>query len=154
MPTTHLLARAVIRKNEHVLVVQAEGQSHTFLPGGHHEATEGMESCLRRELKEELGIQASVRRYLGAVEHEWTRHGHLQYEINHCFAVDAPTLSPGTTPQPREDYLTFSWIPIDALGEVALQPPPLRSLLAEGGDRSRPWWASTLDAASVGLEEE
>ncbi len=149
MSATHLLARAVIRKEGQVLVVQAEGQSHTFLPGGHHEASEGMESCLRRELQEELGVQATVGRYLGAVEHEWTRNGRQQYEINHCFAVNAPSLIPGKRPRPLEEHLTFDWVSVDALDEVALQPAPLRSLLAEG-DPDEPWWASTLHTASVG----
>lgn len=154
MPTTHLLARAVIRKDGHLLVVQADGQSHTFLPGGHHEASEGMEACLRRELQEELGIQATVRRYLGAVEHEWTREGQMQYEINHCFGVDAPSLTPHSRPTPREEHLTFAWVPVDALEEVALQPPPLRRLLAEKAEPTTPWWVSTLDSAPLNSTRE
>lgn len=149
MPTTHLLARAVIHESGHLLVVQAEGQSHTFLPGGHHEVDEGMEACLCRELREELGVHASVGRYLGAVEHGWTRDGKMQYELNHCFSVDVPSLSPEKRPHPMEEYLTFAWVPIDALEDVALQPPPLRTLLAERDDRSVPWWSSTLDTTSV-----
>lgn len=153
MPITHLLARAVIRKNEHVLVVQAEGQSHTFLPGGHHEAGEGMESCLQRELDEELGVRATVERYLGAVEHDWTRNGQRQYEVNHCFEVAAPSLTLEKRPLPQEDYLTFAWVPVDALDDVSLQPPPLRSLLAGQSDPSESWWASTLDSTTVGTEK-
>lgn len=153
MPTTHLLARAVIRREGNVLVVRADGQSHTFLPGGHHEACEGMEVCLQRELREELGIRSTVERYLGAVEHEWTRNGQLHYEINHCFAVTAPTLTLDRRPRPLEEHLTFGWIPLDALDEVALQPAPLRSLLAKD-DRDEPWWASTLNAVTVGTEEK
>lgn len=152
MSTTHLLARAVIRQEGNVLVVQADGQSHSFLPGGHHEASEGMESCLQRELEEELGVQATVGRYLGAVEHEWSRNGQAQYEINHCFAVEAPSLIPTKRPQPLEDYLTFAWVPVDALDEVALQPAPLCTLLATD-DRGEPWWASTVSSPSLGSRE-
>lgn len=154
MSTTHLLARAVIRKDGHLLVVRADGQSHTFLPGGHHESNEGMETCLRREMNEELGVQATVRDYLGAVEHEWTREGQVQYEINHCFAVDAPSLTPRSKPTPREEYLTFAWVPLDALADVDLQPPPLRRLLAENPESPVPWWASTLDSASLNARRE
>ena len=62
MPTPHLLARAVIRDADHVLVVRANGQPHAFLPGGYREPDEDLEACLRRELHEELGVEARVGR--------------------------------------------------------------------------------------------
>lgn len=144
MPTRHLLARAVIRDADHVLVVQADGQSHTFLPGGHREPDEGLTACLRRELREELGVEAHIETYLGGVEHRWRRDGERQYELNHCFSVAAPTLAADRTPQAKESYLSFAWAPVDRLGEAALEPAPLRTLLAGGPSPDAPWWASTL----------
>jgi len=146
MPTVHLLSRAVIRDDGHVLVVRAEGQPHTFLPGGHREGQEGLKACLRRELREELGVRAEIGRYLGGVEHQWAREGAPQYEINHCFAVAVPSLGLDTPPTAQEDYLSFAWAPVDRLDAVSLQPAPLRPLLAEGPSRTRPWWASTVSA--------
>lgn len=144
MPTTHLLARAVIRDGDHVLVVQADGQSHTFLPGGHREEGEGVEECLRRELAEELGVQARVRAYLGGVEHRWRHNGEPQYEINHCFSVAVPSLTAEVTPAAEEEFLSFVWVPVDQLGDVSLEPAPLRTLLADESAPKTPWWASTL----------
>lgn len=151
MPTTHLLARAVIRDEGRVLVVRAEGQSHTFLPGGHREPGEGLEACLHRELAEELGVEITVGRYLGTVEHTWQRRGERQYELNHCFAASGASLALGATPSAREGHLTFGWVPVERLDEAALEPAPLRRLLADGV-RDEPWWASTLgrDAPSRG----
>lgn len=145
MPTSHLLARAVIRDGDHVLVAQADGQPHTFLPGGHREAGEGLEACLRRELHEELGVEARVGPYRGAVEHRWQRDGEWQYELNHCFSVTVPTLTPDRTPQSREAFLSFAWAPVDRLAQVTLEPAPLRSLLTGDLDAEAPWWASTLE---------
>ena len=142
MSTTHLLARAVIRRDDRLLVVRAEGQPHTFLPGGHVEDGEGLEGGLRRELREELGVDAAVGRYLGVVEHRWRRDGAPQYELNHCFAVEAPAVA-DDAPVAREEYLSFAWAPVGALDEAALQPAPLRRLLADGNGTA-PWWASTL----------
>jgi 8-oxo-dGTP pyrophosphatase MutT (NUDIX family) len=149
MPTTHLLARAVIRKKRRLLVVQAEGQSHTFLPGGHVEDGEGMEACLRRELWEELGVEAQVGAYRGAVEHRWGRDGEPQYELNHCFAVEVPSLSPKEAPPAQEEYLTFRWVPVGALDEADLQPAPLRRFLSGSIQEREPWWASTLPASAA-----
>lgn len=144
MPATHLLSRAVVQDEEQVLVVQADGQSHTFLPGGHREAGEGLVVCLRRELREELGVQAEVGRYLGGVEHQWSRDGERQYEINHCFSVTIPALAAETAPRAQEEYLSFGWVPVDRLGAVSLQPAPLRALLATDPETNAPWWASTI----------
>ncbi|PSQ96368.1 MAG: DNA mismatch repair protein MutT [Bacteroidetes bacterium SW_9_63_38] len=144
MATTHLLARAVIRRQDRVLVVRADGQSHTFLPGGHVEDGEGLEECLRRELREELGVASTVGAYRGVVEHRWRRDGTPQYELNHCFATEASALT-DTAPTAEEAYLSFEWASADALGTVKLQPAPLRRLLHPDADASEPWWASTVD---------
>ena len=144
MPTVHLLSRAVVRDANHVLVVRADGHPHTFLPGGHREPGEGLEACLRRELHEELGVASSIERYLGGVEHSWRRDGEPQYEINHCFLVDVPSLTADTTPRAREEHLSFAWAPAADLGTVSLEPAPLRHLLTNGTAPRAPWWASTL----------
>ena len=145
---THLLARAVIRANEHVLLVRADGNAHTFLPGGHVEAGEGLEACLQRELQEELGVDSTVGRYLGAVEHGWRRDDTPQYEINHCFSVDVPALSAPEPPEAQEAYLSFEWAPLDRLDAAALQPSPLRHLLPNAS-AAAPWWRSTLTATDT-----
>lgn len=147
MPTTHLLARAVIRREGRVLVVQAEGKQHTFLPGGHVEDDEGLENCLRRELREELGVEARIGSYRGAVEHRWQRDGNAHYEVNHCFFVRVPSLSPNVRPRAREPYLTFAWVPLHRLPDVDLQPSPLHRLLNRDPS-STPWWGSTLRASN------
>jgi ADP-ribose pyrophosphatase YjhB (NUDIX family) len=146
MSTTHLLARAVVRDAGHVLLVRAEGQSHTFLPGGHVEAGEGLVDCLRRELREELDLTASVGAYRGAVEHRWRRNGERQYEINHCFAVDLPSVTAENRPAAQEEYLRFGWVPAEqtSLAEADLQPAPLRRLLTNEDAAEQPWWAPTL----------
>lgn len=147
MATTHLLTRAVISRGDRVLLVRADGNPHTFLPGGHVEDGEGLEECLRRELWEELGVESQVRQYLGVVEHRWHRDDTPQYELNHCFTVEAPGLESDAPPAAQEDYLQFQWSPLDALGEACLQPTPLRRLLAPPSSPT-PWWASTLGATA------
>jgi 8-oxo-dGTP pyrophosphatase MutT (NUDIX family) len=144
MPTTHILARAVVRAAGCVLLVRAEGAPHTFLPGGHREPGEGLAECLCRELREEIGAVATVDTYLGAVEHRWRRDDTPQYEINHCFATRLPALSPPTAPVSEEEYLSFEWVEIEQLEAAKLQPAPLRMLLARSAARPTPWWGSTL----------
>ena len=54
-----------------MLLAQARGYAHTFLPGGHVEPGEGLRACLARELAEETGRVVEIGAFLGVVEHEW-----------------------------------------------------------------------------------
>ena len=144
----HILARAVIKRDNAVLLARAKGQINTFLPGGHLETGESLKTCLVRELQEELGLEASIGRYLGMVEHTWGDGMKAQYELNHLFETSLPTLTSesGTVPL-RETHLTFFWAELDKLTEYSLEPYPLQQLLSTVGPHIV--WASTLPGKEV-----
>lgn len=52
--------RAVIRKNNKLLLVQHRGYNTWCLPGGGVEDGESLKSALEREIREELGIEAMI----------------------------------------------------------------------------------------------
>jgi len=139
----HVIARAVIFVDGHVLVAHAKGEDHTFLPGGHVEPGEPVTRSLARELQEELGVAAHVHGYLGAVESGWKTNGERHHEINHVFAVTAPGLLPAAAPASREPHLEFVWSSPDELDGRNLLPRVLRHLLRRwaSGDAST-WWAT------------
>lgn len=93
---SHILSRAVIISEQHLLVAKALNSSNTFLPGGHVELGESIPKSLERELKEELNVDVSVKDYLGAIEHHWSSSDTQHYEINHCFRVECTSLHPKT----------------------------------------------------------
>ncbi|WP_216323267.1 NUDIX domain-containing protein [Deinococcus aestuarii] len=143
-PRTHLLARAVIEQDGHILLAQASGHTNTFLPGGHLEAGEGLARCLTRELFEETGLGFSVGAFLGVVEHEWRdKDGGVHHEINHLFAATCEGLSRRQAVRAREAHLTFEWVFLDQLDARQLEPSPLRALLTRGRTPGA-WFASTL----------
>lgn len=146
--TFHLLARAVIVDGRRLLLAHFHGADHTFLPGGHLEPGESLPAALRRELMEELQVRADIGNYLGALEHTWTEAGIRHFEVNHCFAVTVPEMSPAVKPRSYAEHLEFLWAPVQDLNVHNVQPVPLWTLVPRwlDGDRS-PWWGSTLPPA-------
>ena len=145
MPSTlHVLARAVIHDGDWFLLAQTQGASNTFLPGGHNEIGEGLPETLKRELLEECGLEVSVERYLGVVEHEWHgTDGITNFEICHLFRVTSPLLTKEQTVTSTESHLHFEWVHVSQLAARALKPPPLIELLTRN-DSSAAWYGSSL----------
>ena len=141
----HLIARAVILNDDHVLLARKKGMSHTFLPGGHINIGESAVTALKREIGEELGLELDVEGYLGAVEASWEDDSAEQFEINHIFKGGIKGTSFGSSLESQEDHLEFLWSSIDDLYANDLLPHPLKKLIANytAGDRSI-WWESTL----------
>lgn len=140
-----VIARGVLAVGGHVLLCHSKGAPNTYLPGGHVEFGEPAAEALARELEEELGVKARVGRFLGAVEHTYTRKGEPNCEINLVFEVGVRGLSPRRIVESREDYIEFLWQPVAGLARSGLEPAVLRRLLPRwlrGGDAA-PRWAST-----------
>jgi len=117
-----IIARAVIHRDNNLLVVRQRGSSFFFLPGGHVEPGETPEAALVRELAEELDTEATVTGHLGEVPYEYDD----VQEVNHVFTATI------TTPNPvsQEPHIEFFWLPTADLAGSDLRPPALKSLIA------------------------
>jgi 8-oxo-dGTP diphosphatase len=128
----HVLSRAVIIKNEKILMCVNSRFSFYFLPGGHIEHGESAAFALERELQEELGLVCTAQRFLGCFEYSFIPtnpdkcHSH---EYNFIYMVDAPELTEEVVPHSPEDHTLFSWVPLAALPEVDFKPSALKGPL-------------------------
>ena len=114
--TTIVVTAAVVERDGHVLVTRRPKGTHLEgfweFPGGKCEPGEALEACLRRELQEELAVDATVGPEILVTSHTYPERC---VEL-HFFSV---TLGGEPAPQLRQEML---WIPRDNLS--SLQFPP------------------------------
>ncbi|MBO1625515.1 NUDIX domain-containing protein [Bacillus arachidis] len=103
------MVRGIIIKDNKLLIANYK-RHHSFLPSGHVELGEPAECALIRELKEEIGIDCEIKRFLRVIENQWQDSEILHYEINHVFEVDSNDLHSDIEPISKESHLDFHWI--------------------------------------------
>ncbi len=141
----HYLARGIIIMEEKVLLAHMKGAENTFLPGGHIEMGEKAESALLREIREEIGMEAVVRRFIGAVECAYSDGGQENHEINLLFEFQIPGLDPKTAPESLEAHLEFLWSAPEDLKAHTLLPAPMIDCLLNWPQDHYGYWGSDFE---------
>ena len=127
MAKIEVIARALIQRDDKILLAHQIGEPNTFLPGGHVDYGEYTDVALRRELKEELGVEAEIGELMGVQEYQFTEeNGREHHEIN--FIYRAETSEPI---QSKESHLEFLWCPVEKITEKTLLPEALPELIKE-----------------------
>lgn len=130
----HVLSRAVIIDQGKILLCQNTKLQtpYYFLPGGHIEQGESVKESLIREIKEEIGCDCSIKRFLCCLEYSFEpQHKvicHTQ-EYNFIFEITSPSLKEHITIKSEEDHMDFVWVPLDKLSTIDFSPPALKDLL-------------------------
>ncbi len=122
MPFRRVVAAFIREKGRILLARRREGDEQGGFwefPGGGVEAGETLEEALKRELREELGVNVAVGRKIAAVQH---RYGDLSIEL-HLF--DARILN--GTPSPLS-HAELRWVPVEELALYPLAPADRRLL--------------------------
>ncbi|MBA4388594.1 MAG: hypothetical protein C0404_11470 [Verrucomicrobia bacterium] len=145
--TIEIIARGVCIKRGMLLLCHGKGKGNTYLPGGHVEFKESAPDSLVREVREELGVKSSAKRFLGCVEHTFKYEGKRTCEVNLVFELDVPSVSPSKSPPSAEDYIEFIWWPVNKLYNSSLEPFVLREMIPAWHERraNAAAWASTCD---------
>ena len=124
----HVLSRAVILDQEHILVCKTLDlpKSFYFLPGGHIERGESAEAAVVREVWEESGAQCSIKRFLGCLEYSFVP-GHSSichnHEYNLIFEVESLALKCKLPVPQREDHIQLLWLPLSDLNGCSVYFP-------------------------------
>ncbi len=122
-----LIARAVIQREDKILLAHKIGDPNTFLPGGHIDYGEYSDAALIRELREELGIEAEIGEFMGLQEYQFKDwDGRHHHEINFIYRAETKDEI-----KSRESHLEFLWCEFDQLEEKMLLPDTLPSLITD-----------------------
>lgn len=150
-----IIARAAIRWGALVLACRHEGEGYLYLPGGHVEFDESAEEALRRELREEASLEATVRECVMVCEARFEQGGRRRHELNLVFHVEpsfppdptlhppGPPTTPPTTPpaggtppavRSREPKIGFEWIELASIVDRDFRPRAIKAWLVSGGE--------------------
>ena len=140
----HYLARAVIYFEEKVLLVREKGANHTFLPGGHIEIGEAAKDALRREIYEEIGMDSSIGKFIGASEHVWPDDMKDNHEINLVFTATVKGLTSAQAPKSKENHIEFLWAYPEELKTLNFIPSSFRNNIKGFLNNSKFFWGSSI----------
>lgn len=127
----HTLSRAIIIHQGKLLLVYnpAQEDPYYYLPGGHIEDKEPALMALKRELKEEIGIDSFQNfRYLGCLEHIFDEQNNCtchNHEYSFCFLTESPELDSSIIPSQIEAHVGFYWADLQELSRLKLLTPTL-----------------------------
>lgn len=109
------IARGVCLRAGHLLLCLPAKGDRSYLPGGHIEFGETGRRALVREIKEELGLDATAGDFLAVSEDTFEQNGEPHCEINLIYRLDIPDLPPPpAAPAAAEGWIAFRWVPFDA----------------------------------------
>jgi 8-oxo-dGTP pyrophosphatase MutT (NUDIX family) len=115
----------VVVRGDEVLVITPAGRRVTGLPKGGLEAGETPEQAATREVREETGVVATVRRPLGDVRYTYRRNGRRVRKTVHFFLCDYVE---GSTDDHDHEVDDARWIAI-AGARTELTYPGERALI-------------------------
>ena len=112
-----LRCSVVVIRDDHFLLIHRENTDDWVLPGGTPRTGESLAACVRRETREETGLDVTPRRcaFVLEVGGEGTdRRVDLVFTANLYGDADPIAGEVGTTPQ---------WVPLARLPELRMRPP-------------------------------
>ncbi len=123
-PQPVLAALAVIERRGRYLICQRPPDKflggYWEFPGGKRESGESWEACLRRELREELGVEVKAVRAFGSIRYRYRR-GAIRFKVYRCAIARG-------RPRPL-DAAALRWVSPARLADYRF-PPANRPLIA------------------------
>lgn len=137
--------RAVIQRNDKLLVCRHKEKDYCFFPGGHIDFGEGVREALLREINEELDISIKECLFIGTVENIYIEDGQKHHEINLIFNVKAREINR----QSKENHIEFFFININEFSQENILPIALKKAVNKWLRDKKIFWASQIYDKSI-----
>ncbi|MDQ1284411.1 MAG: 8-oxo-dGTP diphosphatase [Patescibacteria group bacterium] len=117
-----VIARGIILNDGKILLCKVKTKDNWFFPGGHLEAGETVREALKRELVEEINVEAVSAEFIGINENKFFFEGEEHQEINVMFKTEIKDCEVKCC----EDHLEFSWFDLNNLEGMLILPEGLK----------------------------
>ena len=129
-------AAGVMIHNGKVLVHKNMNSNHYALIGGRVEIGENSADTVRREIKEELGKDIKITKYISTIENFFEIKGSKYHEIMFVYGIEFINEEDKKIDYVMKniegkDYLQYEWIELDRIEEYTLLPKVLKEVLKE-----------------------
>ena len=133
-----IIARALILKENQILLCKTIGDRHYFLPGGHLNFGESAQRALSREIQEELGAKSEIGSLIEVCEHIYRKRGRKHHEINLIFEVKVGKINP----KGKEKKLKFYLKDLKEFKKIYFLPKDLKEALIGYFKNKKFFWLS------------
>ena len=131
------IVRAIVVKNDKILLCNNLKHNFYFLPGGHIEEGEPPEGALKRETLEELNKILQKTKYITKISNSFVQEGEQHDEV---FLIYLVALEDYENIESKEDHIRFEWVPINNLPLVDLQPRKAISDILKSIKENKNFW--------------
>jgi len=131
-----VVVRAIIIREDEILLCQPKGTDWYFFPGGGIRFEEGTEDTLRRELKEELDAELLESRFIGVVESTFLENEQRKHEINIVFCVRINDISLYS----HEPHIVFALKKLKKLDNENVVPTELKKAVLQWIQNRKTFW--------------
>lgn len=133
-----IISRAIILKDNKLLLCKSTKHGNYYLPGGHVEFGESAEAALKREMIEESASEINNLHFVGCFENKWGEPAHHEY--NMIYTADITD----TSVVSREDHIAFEWIEVSNLRDLLFYPAEFLVAINEWCENQENIYLSTI----------
>ena len=129
-------AAGVMIHNGKILVHKSINSDHYALVGGRVEVGENSADTIKREIKEELGKDIEIKRYISTIENFFEMKGSKYHEIIFIYEIEFineedKKIEYTMKNVEGKDYLHYEWIDLEKIEEYPLLPKAIKESLKE-----------------------
>ncbi len=117
-----IIVRVIFKKDNKILLCKSNEQGHYFLPGGHVEFGDTLETTVYKEMNEELGLEKEDIQdiqFIKFFENTYGSETNTFQEINFVFEGK---IKSGIEVESKEEHISFEWVDENSLSDVNLLP--------------------------------